>query len=126
MSDGFVGIGGRTAASLAADWAAETGDPLNLSIGTGYAQAQVMIDAIERAGDVDGDSINAALATTAQDTISGWVKFDPETHFSPQPLSFGQWFYDEENEDEPFTLYIVASALDFIPAEADLIFPKPW
>ena len=99
---------------------------MNRFIGNGYTAAQVMLDAIERAGDVDGDAINAALATTALDTISGWVKFDPETHFSPQPLSFGQWFYDEENEDEPFTLYIVASALYFIPAEADLIFPTPW
>jgi ABC-type branched-subunit amino acid transport system substrate-binding protein len=88
--------------------------------------AQVMLDAIERAGDVDGDAINDALATTDLDTINGWVKFDPETHFSAQPISSGQWFYDEENEDEPFTLHIVASALDFIPEEADPIFPKPW
>jgi branched-chain amino acid transport system substrate-binding protein len=32
-ADDFVGIGGRTAASLAADWAAETGEPLNRGIG---------------------------------------------------------------------------------------------
>jgi len=125
-ADGFVGIGGRTAASLAEDWATEVGEPLNQFIGPGYMGAQVMLDAIERAGDVDGDAINDALEATDLDTINGWVKFDPETHFSAQPISFGQWFYDEDNEDEPFTLYIVASALDFIPTEADLIFPKPW
>jgi branched-chain amino acid transport system substrate-binding protein len=122
-ADGFVGIGGRTAASLAADWATETGDPLNRSIGSGYMAAQVMLDAIERAGDVDGGVINAALAETDLDTISGWVKFDSTTHFSAVPLSFGQWFYNEGNEDEPFTLYNVASALDFIPEERDPIFP---
>jgi hypothetical protein len=88
--------------------------------------AQVMLDAIERAGDVDGDAINDALEETDLDTINGWVKFDSETRFSAQPISFGQWFYDEDNEDEPFALYIVSSALDFIPAEADPIFPKPW
>jgi branched-chain amino acid transport system substrate-binding protein len=122
-ADGFVGIGNRTAASLAEDWAAESGEPLNRGIGHGYMAAQIMLDAIERAGDVDGDAINDTLEATDLDTISGWVKFDPETHFSHMPLSFGQWFYDEENEDEPFTLYITASALDFIPEEEEPIFP---
>ena len=121
--DGFTGIGTRTAASLAADWAAETGDPLNRSIGSGYAGAQVMLDAIHRAGDVDGAAINAALATTDLNTLKGWVNFDPVTHFSACPLSFGQWFYDPENAAEPFTQYITASALDFIPVERDPLFP---
>jgi hypothetical protein len=85
--------------------------------------AQVMLDAIERAGDVDGDAINAALAATDLDTISGWVNFDPVTHFSAVPLSFGQWFYDAENVDEPFTQFITASALDIIPVEQSPIFP---
>ena len=123
VADGFVGIGGRTAASLAEDWATESGEPLNRGIGHGYMAAQIMLDAIERAGDVDGDAINDAMAATDLDTISGWVKFDSETHFSHMPLSFGQWFYDAENEDEPFTLYITASALDFIPEEEEVIFP---
>jgi branched-chain amino acid transport system substrate-binding protein len=119
VADGFVGIGGRTAASLAEDWATESGEPLNRGIGHGYHAAQIMLDAVERAGDVDGDAINAALAETDLDTISGWVKFDPETHFSAQPLSFGQWF----SEDDTLTLYIVSSALDFIPEEREPIFP---
>lgn len=122
-ADGFVGIGNRTAASLAADWATETDDPLNVAIGAGYMAAQVMLDAIERAGDIDGDAINAALATTDLDTISGWVKFDSTTHFSPVPLSFGQWFYNAGNAAEPFTLHIVASALDIIPEQEGPIFP---
>jgi branched-chain amino acid transport system substrate-binding protein len=121
--DGFVGIGGRTAASLAADWAAETGEPLNRGIGHGYLGAQVMLDAIKRAGDVDPDAINAALIETDLDTISGWVNFDPVTHFSADPLSFGQWVYDPENAAEPFRQYITNSALDFIPVERDPIFP---
>ena len=122
-ADGFVGIGGRTCASLAADWAEESGEPLNRGIGHGYLAAQVMLDAIERAGDVDPDAVNDALAETDLDTISGWVKFDPETHFSHMPLSFGQWFYNAGNTAEPFTLYITASALDFIPEERDPLFP---
>ncbi|UCD21586.1 MAG: ABC transporter substrate-binding protein, partial [Chloroflexota bacterium] len=123
-SDGFVGIGNRTAASLAADWADDTGDQLNRSIGTGYAEAQVMLNAIQDAGDVDGAAINAALAATDLDTINGWVEFGSTTHFSAVPLSFGQWFFDDEApEDEWFTLYIVASALDIIAEEDEPIFP---
>jgi len=120
FADGFEGIGTRTAASLAADWDTETGgDPLNRSIGSGYMGAQVMLDAISRAGSVDGDDINAALAATDLETIKGWVNFDSTTHFSACPLSFGQWFY----EGGEFTLKIVASALSIIAEEDDPIFP---
>ncbi len=120
FADGFEGIGNRTAASLAADWDTETGgDPLNRAIGSGYMGAQVMLDAISRAGSVDGDDINAALAATNLDTIKGWVNFDSTTHFSACPLSFGQWFY----EGGEFTLKIVASALEIIAEEEEPIFP---
>jgi len=121
VEDGFEGIGNRTAASLAADWDTETGDPLNRSIGSGYAGAQVMLNAIHEAGDVDGDAINAAMAATDLHTIKGWVNFDSETHFSAVPLSFGQWFYSGGE----FTLKIVASALTEIPEEDSPIFPLP-
>lgn len=123
VEDGFVGIGNRTAASLAEDWYDETGEPLNRSIGSGYLAAQVMLNAIYEAGNVDGDDINDALAATDMNTIKGWVNFDTVTHFSAQPLSFGQWFYDDVEEE--FTLYIVASALEEIPEEASPIFPLP-
>jgi ABC-type branched-subunit amino acid transport system substrate-binding protein len=123
VEDGFVGIGNRTATSLADDWYDEKDAPLNRAIGSGYLAAQIMLNAIYEAGDVDGGAINAALADTNVNTIKGWVNFDPVTHFSAQPLSFGQWFYDDENEDEPFTLYVTASALDIIPEEEEPIFP---
>jgi branched-chain amino acid transport system substrate-binding protein len=121
VADGFEGIGDRTAASLAADFAAEENKPLNRAIGSGYMGAQVMLNAIHEAGDVDGDAINAAVAATDLNTIKGWVNFDSETHFSACPLSFGQWFYDEAEEE--FTLYIVASALDIIAEEQEPLFP---
>jgi branched-chain amino acid transport system substrate-binding protein len=122
--DGFEGIGNRTAASLAEDWYDETGQLLNRSIGTGYAEAQVMLNAIHEAGDVDGDAINAALADTDLQTINGWVSFSPTTHFSAVPLSFGQWFYDDEApEDKWFTQYITNSALSIIAEEEAPIFP---
>lgn len=121
-SQGFVGIGNRTAASLAADWAAETGDPLNRGIGSGYMGVQIMLNAIHEAGDVDGAAVNTAMAATDLDTISGWVNFGSTTHFSAVPLSFGQWFYNA-TPGEAFTQFITASALDFIPEEKAPIFP---
>lgn len=122
VTQGFVGIGNRTAASLAADWAAETGDPLNRGIGSGYMGVQIMLNAIHEAGDVDGAAVNAAMAATDLDTISGWVNFGSTTHFSAVPLSFGQWFYNA-TPGEAFTQFITASALDFIPEEKPPIFP---
>ena len=123
VSDGFEGIGNRTAASLAADFEADTGEALIRSIGCGYTGVQIILDAIHRAGDVDGDAINAAIATTDLKTMRGWVNFASDTHFSACPLSFGQWFYDDVEEE--FTLYIVASALTEIPEEEEPIFPLP-
>ena len=121
VEDGFEGIGNRTAASLAADFEADTSQDLIRSIGSGYTGAQIILDAIHRAGDVDGDAINAAIATTDLNTMKGWVNFASDTHFSAVPLSFGQWFYSGGE----FTLYIVASALDEIPVEDSPIFPLP-
>jgi branched-chain amino acid transport system substrate-binding protein len=121
VANGFVGIGNRTAASLAADWYGATGQGLNRGIGHGYEGVQIMLDAIKRAGDVDPDKINAALAATDLHTISGWVKFDSTTHFSAIPLAFGQWFFDSTTKT--FTQYITASALTSIPKEKDPLFP---
>jgi len=126
VSDGFVGIGSRTAQSLADDFTAQAGNPpLNRAIGTGYLAAQVMLQAIENAGSVDGEDINDALEAINMDTLCGNVNFDATTHFSAQPLAFGQWFYDSENAEEPFYQYLTASALPEIPVEESPIFPLP-
>jgi branched-chain amino acid transport system substrate-binding protein len=125
VSDGFVGIGTRTAQSLADDFVTETGEPLNRAIGTGYAETQIMLNAIHEAGSLDGDAINTALAATDMQTLTGWVNFDATTHFSAQPLAFGQWFYDPENVDEPFYQYLTESALSAIPVERSPIYPLP-
>jgi hypothetical protein len=81
-----------------------------------------MFDAIERAGSLDGDAINDALAQTDMKSINGWIKFDPESHFSAMPLALGQWFY-EPAKAQPWTEYIVCSALSYIPEEASALFP---
>jgi branched-chain amino acid transport system substrate-binding protein len=126
VSDGFVGIGNRTSQSLADDFTSQAGNPpLNRAIGTGYAETQIMLNAIHEAGSLDGDAINTALAATDMQTLTGWVNFDATTHFSAQPLAFGQWFYDAGNVDEPFYQYLTASALSEIPVEESPVFPLP-
>jgi branched-chain amino acid transport system substrate-binding protein len=117
------GIGGTTLASLADRWTEETGKPLNRCIGSGYRSIQILIDAIERAGSLDGEKVNAALATTDLMTVMHRVKFD-ENHFTYELLAYGQW----QKTDQPWVweLPVVFSAHDFIKVTAAPIFPIPY
>jgi branched-chain amino acid transport system substrate-binding protein len=117
------GIGDTTPQSLADRWAKDTGNQLNRNIGPGYSIIQVLIDAIERAGSLDGEEVNAALAQTDLMTVRHRVKFD-ENHFSRGPLVFGQWL----KVDEPWTWEcpVVFSKPDFIKATANPLFPIPY
>lgn len=117
------GIGETTPASLADRWIQETGQPLNRGIGHGYAPMQVLFDAVERAGSLDGKAINAALAETDMQTVNYDVKFDTDTHFSWIPLFVGQW----QKTDKPWVweLPITFSKHDFLAASTEFIFPVP-
>ena len=115
------GIGGTTPVSLAESWIEDTGSPLNRGIGPGYRSIQVLADAIERAGTLDGEQVNAALAETDLMTIGGRVLF--ENHFSRGPLVYGQWQKDENGD---WICPVVLSEHDFIEATADPLFPIPY
>ena len=117
------GIGGTTPQSLTERWTEETGRPLNRCVMSAYRSAQILLDAIERAGTLDPDAVQAALAETDLMTIVHRVKFD-ENHFSRTPVSFGQW----QKTDKPWVWEcpIVFSQHDFIEATADPIFPIPY
>lgn len=117
------GIGGTTPASLAERWTTATKQPLNPSIGPGYRALQVLVDAIERAGSLDPEAVNKALAATDLQTIGHRVKFD-DNHFSRGPLMFGQWF--KADGPEKWQLKIVFSKHDFVPATGEPIFPRPY
>jgi len=118
------GIGDTTPQSLADRWSAAKNQPLNRGIGHGYAPMQVLFDAVERAGTLDGTAINQALAETDLMTLNYRVVFDSETHFSWIPLFFGQW----QKTDQPhvWECPIVFSKHDFLPAQAKFIFPMPY
>jgi branched-chain amino acid transport system substrate-binding protein len=118
-----VGIGDTTPESLTEAWSAATGRPLNQSIGPSYACIQVLVDAIERAGTLDTEKVQAALATTDLITMDSRIKFN-ENHFSGGPLAFGQW----QKTDKPWVWEcpVIISKHDFIKVTADPIFPIPY
>jgi branched-chain amino acid transport system substrate-binding protein len=121
--EGSKGIGGTTLKSLAERWTKETGKPLNRCIGSGYRSIQILIDAIERAGTLDREKVQTALAQTDFIGIQHLVKFD-ENHFTYEPLAFGQW--QKTDKPEGWELPVVMSQLDFIKATAKPLFPIPY
>ena len=84
---------------------------------------QVIFDAIERAGTLDGAEINKALAETDVMTICHRVKFD-ENQFSAQPLFYFQW--DKTDTPSKWEAIIVVSQHDFIPTTGEPIWPMPY
>ncbi len=119
---GRQGIGDTTPMSLNERWAEETGQPMHQIMGWLYANTQVLFDAIERAGSLDGDKVNEALAQTDVMTIYYRAVFDQD-QYCRIPVAFGQW----QKTDNPWIWDnpIVYSDHDFMPAEAEMIFPIP-
>ena len=117
------GIGGTTPQSLAQRWSQDNNQPLNPALGWSYANVQIISDAIERAGTLDKDKVNAALAQTDLLTISNRVKYD-EFQFSQFPLWWLQWI----KTDKPYKWEgeCVVSNHDFIPTTAKPLFPIPY
>jgi branched-chain amino acid transport system substrate-binding protein len=118
------GIGGRTPKSLYEKWHKETGKPLSQTLGHGYKPVQVLLDAIERAGTLDREAVNEAMAKTDLVTINHRVKYDEKEQFSWMPLFFGQWM----KVDKPWKweCKVVYSKHDFVPIEAKPMFPIPY
>jgi ABC-type branched-subunit amino acid transport system substrate-binding protein len=116
------GIGDTTPQSLFERWTKEKNQPLNFGIAWGYMSAQTLIDAIQRAGSLDGDKVNQALAATDMKTMMGRVKYD-ENQFSRIPVFFGQWF--KTNTPYGWELKIVYSNFDSLPATGKFQFPIP-
>ncbi len=118
------GIGDATPMSIFDRWVGETGEPLNLAIGLGYCGAQVLFDAIERAGTLDGDAISEAIGETHLKTVWGTVVFDKETHFAGMAETLGQW----QKTDEPWVWEcpIVFALQPHMGEPAELLFPIPY
>jgi len=119
----FPGIGGRTPMSLYEAWQKETGKPLNQGIGWGYFPMQVVFNAIERAGTLEGPEINKAIGETDMPTISGRAVFTKEEQHCRLPLTYSQW--RKTNKPWIWENPVVFSRHDFIKPTAKPIFPIP-
>jgi len=117
------GIGGTTPKSLAERWTTAKKQPVNPAIGHGYVGTQIVLEAIRIAGSTDPVKINEAIPTIDMPSINQRVKFNKEQHFNRIPLFYGQWF--KTDTKEKWEMKIVLSKHDFLPAEAEPIFPIP-
>jgi branched-chain amino acid transport system substrate-binding protein len=78
------------AANLAKEFEQETHQTSSQHIADSDAAAQVLIDAIQRAGSTDAAKINAAIAKTDKTYVVGPVKFGQD-HTSKLPIVELQW-----------------------------------
>ena len=78
------------ASELGRRFQAETQRTPGAQIANAHAVAQVLLDAIARAGSLDGERINAAIAATDKSYAVGPVKFAVD-HTSPIALTMTQW-----------------------------------
>jgi branched-chain amino acid transport system substrate-binding protein len=78
------------AAELGAAYEQETGKKAGQILGPEYAAAQIMMQAISRAGGTDPDAIVEALAATDDTFVCGPIKFDAQ-HTSALDLVVAQW-----------------------------------
>jgi branched-chain amino acid transport system substrate-binding protein len=84
---------------------------------------QIALEAIRIAGTTDPVKINEAIPTIDMPSINQRVKFNKEQHFNRIPLFYGQWF--KTDTPEKWEMKITLSKHDFLPAEAEPIFPIP-
>ena len=104
-------------------WKAATGLPTHQLVGSGYCQVQIIIDAIEKAGTLNKDAVNAALAQVDLMTIRGRAKYD-QFQFSGFPIALGQWFKVDTAAKWDFK--VISSSHDFYPATAEPMYPMPY
>jgi len=119
----FPGIGGTTPQSIFKEWENKTGKQVHLGVGWGYFLIQILADAIERAGTLNGPDINKAIGKTDMKTICGRAVFTKEQQFCYLPFALGQWM----KTDKPWKWEkrIVFSMHDFLRPTAQPIFPLP-
>lgn len=104
------------ASSLAQRFKQETGQTYSEIIAPAYTDAQVLLDAIQRAGTLDPQAINAAIGQTNKTYVAGPVDFasGPGGHTSTLPSFMLQWQNGQEQVVYPAQ-----------KATARLIYPLP-
>jgi branched-chain amino acid transport system substrate-binding protein len=67
------------------------GGPDHATAAVAYAVAQVLTDALARAGSANPGRLNTAIAQTHAPTTAGLITFNPFTHTATTPSSVAQW-----------------------------------
>jgi branched-chain amino acid transport system substrate-binding protein len=122
---GAQGIGDTTGQSLADRWYQSSGnEPVPQGIGWAYGIMQTLFDGIERAGTLDPDAVNEALASTDLQTMWGRVVFvQPEQH-SSCAAAFSQW--QKTDSAWGYENPVIYSTNNVLPVTGQIIFPKSW
>jgi len=116
------GIGGTTPMSLYERWVA-AGEQYTPTIAFGYGSAQVLFDAIERAGTLETEAVLEAVSETNLKTILTHIVFDKENQFAGIPMMLGQWREVDGPEKWECVLIVV---LHYDADIAELLFPIPY
>jgi branched-chain amino acid transport system substrate-binding protein len=101
------------ASTLRTEFERQTGQTYSQHIADSYTAAQILLNAIERAGSLDKQRINAQIAKTDATFVVGPIKFGAD-HTSTLPMVEGQW------QNGSFVIVAPASR-----ATAKIIFPLP-
>jgi branched-chain amino acid transport system substrate-binding protein len=67
------------------------GNPNYAPAAVGYAVAQVLTDALTKAGSANPGKINTAISQTDAQTTAGLIKFNQSTHTATTPYYITQW-----------------------------------
>jgi branched-chain amino acid transport system substrate-binding protein len=117
-----AGIADTTPVSLNSRWNKATSKPFQPMVGCGYSQIQILADAITRAGTLDKDKVNAALAQTDFLSMRGRAKYDV-TQYNRMPISYGQWF--PVSDPVKWQMKTIYAGADFT-VESQPVFPIPY
>jgi len=105
LSDGYWSPGQASPGQLAA--VASTlgqkyaGSPGYATAAVAYAVAQVLTDALDRAGSASPGTLNAAIARTDAPTAAGLITFSPSTHTAITPYYITQWRNGKLDQVQP-------------------------
>jgi branched-chain amino acid transport system substrate-binding protein len=102
------------AAELAKRYEEETGQTFGQMLGLEYTAAQIVMDAIEKAGTTDPSKVNEAIGQTSGTFVGGPVKFDAPNHTSVTPIIWSQWQGSELKMIWPKDV-----------ANAEMVYPMP-
>ncbi len=116
-------ITGQSAAELAAEWEAETGQQWTQPLGYGHALWEVGLAAIARSADpLDPEALRDAIAGLSTETVVGPVNFaqSPVKNVAITGLVGGQW--RRLGGSHPYELQVVNNAtMPAIPLDAEMV-----